>query len=122
MAITHSKEVVPRPDFLIRKLSPRPGQMPAEGYFGEYGVDTLGKGQECDYHFHVYDEYWVFVEGKAKVRCGEETDEVGPGDMVYTPAGTKHQIQALTDTTVVWLVGKLEAHMRLEHLHDEKDA
>ena len=90
-----------------------------EGSFiSGYGIDRYASGQSCDEHFHDCEEYWFILEGQALARCGDEVEEVGAGDAVYTPMGTSHQITAITDISVLWLYGELKGRKRFGHLHD----
>jgi mannose-6-phosphate isomerase-like protein (cupin superfamily) len=52
-------------------------------------------GGRFDRHFHDCAEYWAVTEGRARVAVGEAEFDVGPGDLVCTPAGVEHDIVAV---------------------------
>ncbi len=52
-------------------------------------------GYRFDRHFHDCAEYWAVTEGRARVAVGADEFDVGPGDLVCTPAGTEHDIVAV---------------------------
>jgi mannose-6-phosphate isomerase-like protein (cupin superfamily) len=52
-------------------------------------------GYRFDRHFHDCAEYWAVIEGRARVAVGGDEFDVGPGDLVCTPAGTEHDIVAV---------------------------
>jgi mannose-6-phosphate isomerase-like protein (cupin superfamily) len=49
-------------------------------------------GYRFDRHFHDCAEYWAITEGRAQVAVGRDLFDVGPGDLVCTPAGLEHDI------------------------------
>jgi mannose-6-phosphate isomerase-like protein (cupin superfamily) len=56
-----------------------------------------------DRHFHDCAEYWAITEGRARVAVGAELFDVGPGDLVCTPAGVEHDIVVAHTEEVVLL-------------------
>lgn len=116
MPIIRSKEVFPPPSIVTKKISPSE-PMPDDSLIRDYGVDTLRAGQECDLHYHDCEEWWVIVNGSAKIICGSEEGEAKAGDMIFTRMGEEHKISAITDTTLVWLEGPLKGNRRPGHLH-----
>ncbi|MBK7333478.1 MAG: cupin domain-containing protein [Betaproteobacteria bacterium] len=49
------------------------------------------------YHYHKNCEHFYFImEGQATVGTPEGVTEVGPGDMVFIPAGEKHRLRSIT--------------------------
>ena len=54
-------------------------------------VEELPPGkQSCPAHYHLLEEEHLLVlGGRATLRLGEETHEIGPGDYVCFPAGRK---------------------------------
>jgi len=59
------------------------------------GVMHYAKGGSSPYHYHVNCEHFYFImEGKAIVDTEEGSREVGPGDMVFIPAGARHRLRA----------------------------
>jgi mannose-6-phosphate isomerase-like protein (cupin superfamily) len=104
------------PAFVTKKLSPI-DPLPDSSSIREYGVDTLAAGAATDYHYHDCDEWWIFIEGFANVTESGRTYRVGPGDMVYTPTGQEHKIEALTQLKITWFEGPLQGKQRKGHLH-----
>jgi len=53
----------------------------------------LSAGAATTPHRHVKtEEIYYILEGRGRMRIGEETADVGPGDAVAIPPGTVHQI------------------------------
>ena len=51
-------------------------------------------GVKSSLHSHRKSEtMWFILSGKAHVRLGDETFEVGPRNVVYIPKGAKHKIE-----------------------------
>ena len=51
-------------------------------------------GQAQTPHAHAgSDKVYYVLEGKGQVRVGEETRELGPGDIALAPAGSDHGVQ-----------------------------
>ena len=47
--------------------------------------------------------------------------QIGSGDMVFTPMGEFHKIEALTMVKIVWFEGPLQGQKRKGHLHDDPE-
>jgi quercetin dioxygenase-like cupin family protein len=67
-------------------------------------VDSLGiitqrfaPGGGTTLHAHDVDEALTVLDGEADARLGEERRRVGPGAVVFIPAGTPHSIHAAGD-------------------------
>jgi len=106
------------PSYLTLKISPVDA-IPEESHICDYGVDTLTAGASSEKHFHDCDVWWVIVNGLARVHDSGNEIEVGPGDMVYTPAGDNHRIEGITMVTYVWLEGPLKGQKRKGQLFTE---
>jgi mannose-6-phosphate isomerase-like protein (cupin superfamily) len=50
-----------------------------------------------NWHVHEDDEVFYVLEGRYRLRCGEETFEVGPGGLVFLPRGIPHEQTVLED-------------------------
>ena len=50
------------------------------------------------------DEFYVVMTGTGLFRCGEETEQFGPGDLLLAPGGVVHRFEEFTDDLVVWVV------------------
>lgn len=106
------------PSYLTLKVSPVEA-IPEESLIRDYGVNTLTAEASLENHFHDCDVWWIIVNGLARVHdCGKNI-EVGPGDMVFTPAGEPHRIEGITMVTYVWLEGPLKGQKRKGHLFPE---
>jgi mannose-6-phosphate isomerase-like protein (cupin superfamily) len=95
------------PTFLTMKLSPV-DPIPPDVRVKDYGVDTLAPGASTDFHHHDCDEWWIIADGVARAVCPDREIEVGPGDMVFTPRGESHRLEAITLVRVVWFEGHLQ--------------
>jgi mannose-6-phosphate isomerase-like protein (cupin superfamily) len=104
------------PSFLTVKIAPI-DKIPESSVIRDYGVDTLAPGASSDMHFHDCDEWWIIADGIARVFSSDGEIQVGPGDMVFTPCGQSHKIEAVTMLKVVWFEGPLQGQKRKGHLH-----
>lgn len=60
---------------------------------------TLPAGRATDRHHHAASEEFYFIlEGRALIEIDGESREVGPGDAILIPPGSRHRITARTDT------------------------
>ena len=76
-----------------RRLVPPPGQ--ATGKL-EVVLGVLQPGGQALLHAHAdLDQAMYVLEGGCRVESGGEAAEMGPGQIVYLPAGVPHQVTAL---------------------------
>lgn len=54
-------------------------------------------------HSHPYEQVSVLVQGRLRLTVGEETRDVGPGDMWFAPANTAHGGEILGDEPVIFI-------------------
>lgn len=55
-------------------------------------------------HYHPRtEEIYYILAGRGRMRIGEETAAVGPGDAIAIPPGSTHQITNTGDETLVFL-------------------
>lgn len=104
------------------RLTPetRPPGSPAQSA-GRFRLRADGTSR-FDRHFHDFDEYWFVQAGTGICRIGGASYEVRPGDILFTKAGTAHDITAVTGTTdlaIFWLSWPGPRGARLGHLHLE---
>lgn len=104
------------PSFLTVMRSPV-DPIPEKAYIQDYGVHTLAPGASSDFHYHDCDEWWIIVDGIARVFSSEGEIQIGPADMVFTPMGESHRIEAITMVTMVWFEGPLRGEKRKGLLH-----
>jgi quercetin dioxygenase-like cupin family protein len=69
------------------------------------GLNCFEAGQTQKVHAHAgADKFYYVCSGRARLTVGEETREVGAGDIVWTPAGVPHGVEQALERTVL-LVG-----------------
>jgi len=64
--------------------------------FRPLGVDTQQP--------HDRDEAYVVVAGTAEFVHGARRDRVGPGDLLFAPAGLPHRFEAFSEGFTVWVL------------------
>jgi quercetin dioxygenase-like cupin family protein len=69
------------------------------------GLNCFEPGQAQKVHAHAgADKFYYVCSGRARLTVGEETREVGPGDIVWAPAGVPHGVETALERTIL-LVG-----------------
>lgn len=69
------------------------------------GLNCFEPGQSQKAHAHEgADKFYLVLSGKATVTVGDETREVGAGDLVFAPEGVPHGVPAAHERTVM-LIG-----------------
>ena len=63
-------------------------------------AEEIAPGDRIPLHTHPINEVIVIAEGRPEVRLGAETREVGPGAVVFIPAGTAHGTRNATTSPV----------------------
>lgn len=58
-------------------------------------VDYEEPGIGPELHRHPYDETWLVQNGNVLLQIGDESREVGPGDIAIAPAQTPHKFTNL---------------------------
>jgi mannose-6-phosphate isomerase-like protein (cupin superfamily) len=53
---------------------------------------------------HEQDELYVVMQGTGRFRNGDAVDDVGPGDVLFVPAGAEHRFEDFSDDLAVWVV------------------
>ncbi len=53
-------------------------------------------------HSHAPEQVYVVVKGRGTMHVGAETQEVGPGDLIYIPPNVTHGIENATNETLVY--------------------
>jgi quercetin dioxygenase-like cupin family protein len=80
----------------------------ADLYTGEQlfvGLNCFEPGQSQKVHAHAgADKFYYVCSGRARLTVGEETREVGEGEIVWAPAGIAHGVAEALERTVL-LVG-----------------
>src|SRR5688500_11031863 len=68
-------------------------------------VYCLAPGQAQKAHQHAgSDKVYAVLEGRVRVRVGEDTAEVGPGEAVLAPAGIDHGVENQSAANAALLV------------------
>ncbi len=62
----------------------------------------LGASTTPHYHVHTEEIYYI-LSGTGRMRIGDETADVGPGDAIAIPPGAEHEITNTGDQTLVFL-------------------
>ncbi len=69
------------------------------------GLNCFEPGQSQAVHAHGgADKFYLVLEGKARMRVGEEERDAGPGTLVWAPAGVPHGVVTAHERSVI-LVG-----------------
>lgn len=69
------------------------------------GLNCFEPGQSQTVHAHAgADKFYLILSGNARLIVGEEGREVGPGTLVWAPAGIPHGVERAKERTVM-LVG-----------------
>lgn len=79
------------------------GLMEREGY--EVAVFAYREGTVFPEHAHGQDKCDAVVEGTLRITVGGEAYDLGQGDRLYLPAGTRHAAEVVGRRTVVSLDG-----------------
>jgi quercetin dioxygenase-like cupin family protein len=79
-------------------------------------AERLAPGDAIPLHRHRIDEVVIYLAGAAKVRVGDETQEVRAGDIVFIPAGTPHGARNGGDAVVEFRAVFRSAVIDVEYL------
>ena len=79
------------------------GLLEAEGY--EVAVYAYREGTVFPPHEHAQAKCDGVLEGILRITLGEHAYDLGPGDRLYIPAGTRHAARVIGTKTVVSLDG-----------------
>ncbi|MFE3198510.1 DegT/DnrJ/EryC1/StrS family aminotransferase [Embleya sp. NPDC059237] len=100
----------------------RPQGCPASSA-GQFVIRADGTAR-FDRHHHNFAEFWFIASGSGTLAVAGVHHEVGPGDIVYTPAGHDHDIiDVAEELRIFWLSAELPSGSTGAHLHaDPQDA
>lgn len=71
----------------------------AGGEFLYAGLNCFEPGQQHAAHVHAdQDKLYVILSGAGEAVVGESADQVGPGDLVFAPAGVVHSMKNASDS------------------------
>lgn len=68
---------------------------------GTYCIPVGGKDGQ---HPHAEDEVYVVARGRATLRCEDREHRIGPGSVVYVPAGEPHQFVDVSEDLSIIVV------------------
>ena len=57
----------------------------------------------ADEHAHPWDHAYYIIEGRAKIRIGDEVRELERGSLAYVPPNALHSVQNLLDAPLIVL-------------------
>ena len=59
----------------------------------DFRTSRYPHGGYVEAHVHeVAEQVYYFLRGAGTAECGDETRTVGPGDVMYVPAGVRHSL------------------------------
>jgi quercetin dioxygenase-like cupin family protein len=62
---------------------------------------SLEAGSELPSHTHPHEQTGYLISGRLRLKVGDETKEVGPGDSWLVPPDVPHEASALEATLVI---------------------
>jgi mannose-6-phosphate isomerase-like protein (cupin superfamily) len=78
---------------------------------------TYPKATRVDPHYHDCDEYWIILEGRARVVVGNRTMDTGVGDCVPIGMGHHHDMPIVeAPVKAVFFETTLQGEKRIGHL------
>src|SRR5262249_31468643 len=100
---------------VVRPVSPE--ERPSWSDVTSAGVFRVEPNGRFDRHYHDCDEYWLVFAGRACVLVGQQTYDVGPGDIVCTRTGTEHDVVGVYETLeAFWFEAATPPGGRIGHL------
>ena len=66
-----------------------------------FGVVELDPGALAAEHAHPHEQHGLILDGSITFRIGDETKELGPGDLYVVPGDVPHEATAGPDGTVL---------------------
>lgn len=73
-------------------------------YF-DFRVSRYPTGGYVEPHSHrVAEQVYYFISGAGRAECGDETRAVGPGDVMFVPAGMRHSLVAVGEEDLRFVV------------------
>ncbi|MFH1350293.1 MAG: cupin domain-containing protein [Pseudomonadota bacterium] len=72
---------------------------------GFLAIGRLEPGKRIEPHVDPMEEIYFFMDGKGEMSVDEETRDVGPGDAIWIPAGSRHGVyNPGTDECVILVI------------------
>lgn len=68
------------------------------------GIYRLAAGASDTQQPHREDEVYVVLQGAARLRHGNEVDEVGPGSVAFVPGHEEHRFEDITEDLEILVI------------------
>lgn len=75
----------------------------ATGQKQEFNWVKFEAGSRYPMHQHPYEQTSIMIEGRMILTVGDESREVGPGDMWFAPANLPHGGEIIGDAPIVFV-------------------
>ena len=110
------KELDNRPLFTGGKVMRQLLVGPEMGRYLNMAIVNFGKGTRTKFHKHTSDQALIVTAGKGIVATEQEERIVGPGDIIFSPAGEKHWHGATEDSDFshIWVLATGSETTQLE--------
>jgi quercetin dioxygenase-like cupin family protein len=70
------------------------------------GMDCLEPQQQQHPHQHAgHDKFYYVIEGHGRFTIADQTQECGPGSVIWAPADTLHSVDNIGETRLTMLIG-----------------
>jgi mannose-6-phosphate isomerase-like protein (cupin superfamily) len=69
--------------------------------FGTYQIPAGGTDDQSP---HAEDEIYIVATGKARIVTPDDSAEVGPGAVIYVPAGEDHRFTDITEDLALLVI------------------
>ena len=96
---------------------------PAWSRLTDLGIINFPKGKvEMDYHYHDCHEYYFLTKGSLLVVVEDKEQKIEEGEICPIRIGDRHKVlEALQESTLVWLQDELKRKKRYGHMHYEEE-
>ena len=102
MFLRHAAEAPARErDGLVSRVLLQEGDIPGVGLTATWVDVAAGARQRL--HDHDAEQVYVVLEGRGRMRVGDEEREVGCGDLVYVPSRAVHGIENASGGPLVYV-------------------
>jgi quercetin dioxygenase-like cupin family protein len=85
-------------------VTPRHSTATGESITGskiEVGYLRFKAGTGANPHTHPNEQIFICLEGRLRIRIGDETREIGPGEACLMPPNVEHQASAIEDSVFI---------------------
>jgi quercetin dioxygenase-like cupin family protein len=88
------------PEYVTPQHSAAYGPL-ATGAAIEVGILSFNAGEQARPHQHPNEQIVIVLQGRVRVRLGDEEQELGPRSGYLAPSGLSHGMTALTDVVLL---------------------